>query len=174
VLAGFLGEDWSDGIAVAGFSITTLGVVLGLVAVTIALVQLRRAVRSADAAMIAAREARDAVAATTELANLTSGVRLISEVEALLRSEQFDAASVRLNDLRELIVHTRRARPHDQDTDRTFQRSIALVASFQHELLKRHYSPAARYDPLSVHRRLREISDFLNGLAAVAGIEGGG
>ena len=167
LVAGFLDELWRDSVSVVGFSLTIVG--LGF-----AIWQIRRAVTSSEAAAVAARQASDAIAFNIELTSLASGVRLIGEVDALVRSEQFDAASVRLSDLRELVVQLRNSREHNADVDTRFQESVALIATLGDVILRRHYRPNARFDPLAVHGRLGDVSDFLNGLASAGRLQVGG
>ena len=160
VLAGGLVSDRaSDGITIVALVVTIVGFAF-------AIIQINRVGTTAKAAADASRQTRSAVADAIQLTDLSSGVRRISEIKVLIRTRQFYAASLRMSDLRELIVKVRRLRAHDLQTDHTFQEAVALVASFQDSLNREHYSATERVDPLTMHRRPQDIADFLNGLAA--------
>jgi hypothetical protein len=174
VSAGFLDDFWRDSLSISGFLVTTVGVLFALVGIIVAIGQIRRIATNAQAAAEASKRTQATVTKMIDLTSLGSGLRLISEIEELVKGDRFDAAALKMKDLRGLMVELRMSRGGETEVDTRFQRAVTLVASFQDSLLRRHYSPDARLDPMAMHRRLNEISDFLTGLVAAGRLEGGG
>jgi len=164
---GFLGQDWRDVLAVASLVVTALGLAL-------VMFQVRGARTSAKAAESAAAATRDAVSRNLELADLNSAVRLTGEVGILIDSNQLSGAGLRLSDLRQIVVQIRGVAIRDPEVDRQFQAAVADVSIIE-DAIKRSRVPGARpLQPAILHKRLRGVSDFLNGLASKARLRSGG
>jgi len=165
--SGFLNEGWRDALAVAALSLTIVGFVA-------AISQIMRVATSAQAALEATTSAREELSRNLRLADASSAVRLIGEIKALVTSEQLDAARLRLSDLLELLVQIRATGSYEVEDARQFQDSVAQVSSLERALLRQHHGTGKPVDPMQIHTKLREVSNFLNTLATTTRLETGG
>ena len=170
-MSGFLSDDWRDVLAIGSLVITSVGVLVTLVAFLVAIVQIRRAVSSAKAAADAAEAVREEMSKRAQVADLSSAVPRINEIHALITASEHRAASLRLNDLRELMIQIRTMAQRPPEIDHQFQESLAQVSTLEKALSRYHHDQTRPFDPVQAQARLRDISDFLNTLGTSTRME---
>jgi len=167
VADGFLGEDWRDVVDVMAM----IGVAATFLALIIAIIQIRRTTKTAEAARNAAISTRTDLAENLRLSDLTSAVRRISEIKHSLKAGQYQVASLRLDDLRELLVQV--GASHDPSAGEIFGKALSKVSSLQKALDGRGDDSIEPFDLVKANSWLVEVSDVLIRFATEARMQTG-
>ena len=97
---GFLNDGWRDGLLAGEIVVTVLGFV-------VALWRIRKVGSVAKEARKAAMEARQEIRRGVKVGQARSAGRLVGEIQSLLLSKRWEAAMLRLTDLRGQLVEMR-------------------------------------------------------------------
>jgi len=115
----------------------------------------------------AATETQQEIERSLRIGELSSASRLVGEIQALVMAQRLDAAALRLNDLRQRLVEVRAVAALGGFS--SFSKHISVVGSLEQSVVEAYYSGEA-LDPLYLHRKLREVADFVNGLVVATQI----
>ena len=97
----------STGYNIVSFVVSSVGTVLGIVALWIALVQLRKIRRATEAAAKAATDTADKILQVVLVMDLSKLSSLSNEATILLQESKLDAAQVRIRDLKLGVITAR-------------------------------------------------------------------
>ena len=148
---GFLDNDWRDVVAVGTVAVTAIG--------------LAGAVIAAWRAGSAATAARDTVAKNVRLGDVSTATVRIDEIIAYFDANLLQASTIRLKDLRGVLVQIRENGEYDRGTNRSFQKHLTQLTFIQTEFLTKEGTDSYELDRAAIHANLSELSDFLNALA---------
>jgi hypothetical protein len=148
---------------------TLIGTGLSLLGVGIAISQIRRTAKAAEAAELAAREARAAFSSNVLLTDLAGCVRSIEEIKAHLRAARFESALLRLTDTRTLLIQMR-SMVNSAELRGTIQHVITQLAILR-DLLEGTQNPmGVNIDRLEAMRSLGRCFRSANRLAGTSEI----
>lgn len=147
--------------------LTVIGTILTLVGLAIAIIQIRKTTRSAEAAKTAAEAARAGMRANVILADLGQCTAIVDELRVLVQANRYDAALLRAQDLTKSLIQLREIfRQHGRTYD---FRPIVTDAGIVRGLIGRKLRDGrTRFDREDVLRTLAEWSDELHGLVGEA------
>lgn len=168
--AGFLNETWRDVIAL----VAAVGVGIAILGVGIAIEQIRRTRSSAEAARNAAIAAKKSLSGNLFLTDITSAIRLVSEIRNLHLAGQYDVTVMLLSTLTAIIVQVSATRPGRAEDVLAYKKAVEQLGSLEVALVQQQKGSGKQVDPTRVHRRLIDVSNLLTNTAAAARSETGG
>ena len=145
--------------------ISIAGSILSLIGVLIALVQIRKTLRAARAAEIAAKETQQAIARNILLADVSTCTRTLEEIKVLVRGERHEAALMRVTDLSTLLIQLQHLNIQPaSETKTNFARMITQLTILRELLEQKVYRQDTEINPVQVNTQLSKISDQLSRL----------
>lgn len=173
-MAQFLsGNEYYNATALA---VGGVGVILGVIALWIAVAQISRIAKAADAAQAAAQDARKRVIEIATLSELMELSTLAREALTYIDSTRFGDARLRALDLRNSLVKSRASLAEPTAArDEDWQWMITKAATVQ-EAIEKHSENAEGKLPNSRKWRslIQSVLDKLNGYAANHTVKLGG
>jgi|GEM_PF-3319682 len=158
-------------------AIGVISAVLTLVGVIVAIVQMRKARESAEAARIAAEDARSSIALNTIMQDVGTCAGGFEEVQSLIRIESYHSALLRVSDLIARVAQIKGAQSGTGTIRIPGLKNTLTQLEVLRELLEEKVADSSKeVDPLRVNRILSQISAALHewlGKSKFKGSEGG-
>lgn len=174
IVAGFFDASWEYN--VANFVVGTLGFVIGVLGLSVAIFQIMKTRRAAEAAAAAAKDAARSVGAITTLIDVNWLCSVSSQVILLIRERNLAAAALRAQDLRSGIAQIRASKSGgDLLSANDWQAMVTDVKSVQEVLEKHRTATAAKSaDTDRCLAAICDVDEQLHGLASGAARQTGG
>ncbi|MDP2216199.1 MAG: hypothetical protein Q8J68_02790 [Methanolobus sp.] len=139
-----------------------IGSIVSIAGLPFALLQISRTRSAAEAAKKAATQAQQSFQKNIIVADLSSCARFIGEIQSQIRSERWEAALYRINELKTVLIQVRHLRdlPVD-DSDAFVQAITSQLSVLLSKLEQRLVNPNVKMDPVAINKKLDQISDSL-------------
>ena len=142
--------------------ITIGGFLLSLLGLAFVIWQIRRTRQVAEAARSVAIDTRKAMHQSVFLADITACVGLIEEVKTHIREKNFQAALIRITDLRSQLGQLRHISGNGgESTVIPFQEILSQLFLIYDDLEQKAQDPAHIVKPARINRTLTQIGDQL-------------
>lgn len=154
------------------FVVNLIGLAIAILALWIAIVQLRKIRVAAVAARKAAEESRFRLMHVTAHADLIEMSRLAEEIHTHLMTNNVSAASIRTGDLRRSIAYGRKAYQEIEGIKaKEWQGLLTDVADVHVALIgSQSEENNTKVNLMDVRRRIQNVNESLVGYSAVAGL----
>ncbi|MCG8073277.1 MAG: hypothetical protein N0C86_14985 [Candidatus Thiodiazotropha taylori] len=141
----------------------SIGTLLTLVGIIIAVFQIRKTTRAAEAARVAAEITTSNIQLNVTLSDVSSCVNEVEEIKVLIRSMRYEAALLRVTDLSGRLIQLKNI-PNNNNTNEQFKNKENLAQlSILRDLLERKLQDRnLEIKPSSVNKILSDISDDLH------------
>lgn len=146
-------------------TLSLIGSAASVIGVCVAIWQIRRVLRTAQAAELAARMTQRAVQRDVLLADLSSCSRTLDEVRAHVRTERIEAALLRVSDVVSQLAQLRRLiqrRPENKGILREALTQLQVLRDQLERVLAA--SGSAKFEPAQANKVLSVVSDDLNSM----------
>ena len=135
--------------------ISIIGSFLSLIGVIIALVQISKTRRAAEAAKDASLQTQNAISRNLLLSDVSTCVKHIEELKSFVRSEKYELALLRVNDLISQLSQIR---------ERNFEDAILKLSNIRKDFERKIAKSSAKIKTAEVISQLAFISDDFNKL----------
>ncbi len=145
--------------------ISIIGSFLSLLGVIIALVQISKTRRAAEAAKDAAIQTQKAISQNLLLSDVSICLRNAEEIKSFVRIGKYESALIRVTDLISQLIQIREVldssnHPHQIQFDERLSQLVIIRTDFEKKLTK----SSAKINVVQVNSQLSEISDDLDKL----------
>ena len=145
--------------------ISIIGSFLSLIGVIIALVQIIKTRRVAEAAKDASLQTQKAISRNLLLSDVLNCVKHIDEIRLYLRGENYELAQVRANDLNSQLIQINAVvNASNQITQVELEELFIEVSKIRLDLRKRIEGNKAKINVVKINAQLDLVSDNLNKL----------
>lgn len=143
-------------------AISVGGSVLSLVGLGIAISQIVKTRKAADAAAAAARETQARIANAVILADLSTSTRSVEEVKEFIRSRKYEPALLRVSDLNHMVIQLQHLASSSTPPDWTIREMLTNLSVLRDLLEQRLSDDATEVDTAKVNAELSRIGDRLS------------
>ncbi len=145
--------------------ISIIGSFLSLIGVIIALVQINKTRRAAEAAKDASLQTQKAISRNLLLSDVPNCTRNIEEIKYFARNEKYESALIRVTDLVSQLIQLRETlessnQSHQIEFEERLSQLVFIRVNFEKKLNKN----SVKINIVQVNSQLSEISDELNKL----------
>lgn len=145
--------------------ITVIGSLLSLIGVGIAIWQIQKTRRVAEAAKDASDQTQKIISRNLLLSNVSTCAKNLDEIKLYIQMENYTAAQLRINDL---IANLIRIQQRAENTRRIvhvdFKETLAQLSIIRNDFEKKVNKKSARINKVRINEQLSKISDDLNKL----------
>jgi len=143
--------------------ISIAGSMLSFLGVLIAISQIRKTRRAAEAAQNATDKTQKLIARNVLLQDISACTTAIEEVKALIRSKRYEASLLRVTDLNTQLIRLRYLKSNDAGlADIPFQEIVTQMSMLREMLEQSLNQKTSDLRPAHVNGILSRISDQLN------------
>lgn len=145
--------------------ISIIGSFLSLIGVIIALVQISKTRRAAEAAKVASIQTQSVISRNLLLSDVSICARNIEEIKYFARNEKYESALIRVTDLVSQLIQLRETlessnQSHQIEFEERLSQLVFIRVNFEKKLNKN----SVKINTVQVNSQLSEISDELNKL----------
>lgn len=151
-------EPMSSAVANA---ISIVGSALSLIGVAIAVWQIFKTRKAAEAAQNAVEATRRSITSNVVLADMSSCTRAIEEVKALVRAKRYEPALLRVTDLHALIIQLQHVTRSDGKADTRAREALTGLSVLRDLLEEKLDNDEIAIETAKVNSELAKISDGL-------------
>lgn len=145
--------------------IGVVGSFLSLIGVIIAIWQINKTKRIAQAAKDASDRTQKIISRNLLLSDVSTCTKNLEEIKTYVRIERYEASLIRVNDLISALVQIhQRLGGTDQVIPFEFEEMLSQLSIVREEFEKKVNKDSARINNVQINLRLSEISDDLNKL----------
>lgn len=145
--------------------IGVVGSFLSLIGVIIAIWQINKTKRIAQAAKDASDRTQKIISRNLLLSDVSTCTKNLEEIKTYVRIERYEASLIRVNDLISALVQIhQRLSGTDQVIPFEFEEMLSQLSIVREEFEKKVNKDSARINNVQINLRLSEISDDLNKL----------
>jgi len=140
-----------------------IGSVCSIAGIIFAIFQIQKTLKAAEAAQKAAESATDAIQLNVTLANISACIKEVEEIQALLRTQRYDAALLRVTDLSGKIIQLK-AMPQSKfmQGKRDGKRHLTQLSILKTLLEEKLVNNKNEINIANANKFLSEISDDFN------------
>jgi hypothetical protein len=143
-------------------AIAAAGSVLSLIGVAIAIWQIRKTLRVAEAAQRAAEETQRAITRSVLLTDLSTCTTALEELKALIRGKRVEAALLRVTDLNTQLTQLQSLHGASPSEPLDFAQILTQLSILRELLERKLNEEKVVVNPVQVNTVLSSISDQLN------------
>lgn len=149
--------------------ISIFGSLLSLIGVIIAIVQIRKTRRAAEAAKDASLQAQRTISRNLLLSDVPTCTRNLEQIKQFVRDEKYESSQLRIGDLiLELIQIQEILKSSNQVYQFEFEEILSQLSIIRENFEKKLAKSSVKIDAVQVNSQLSKISDDLNKLIGEA------
>ena len=145
--------------------ISVLGSLASLIGLPIAIWQIRKTRRVAEAAREASNQTQKTISNNLLIADVSTCTRNLEEIKSFVRIERYESALIRTTDLMSYLIQIQqRTRESKQKLPIEFEEMLSQLSIIREEFEKKVIKTSARINKVQINLQLALISDDLNKL----------
>jgi hypothetical protein len=145
--------------------ISIFGSLLSLIGVIIALIQIYKTRRAAEAAKDASIQTQKAISRNLLLSDVSICTRNIEEIKQFVRIERYEAALIRVTDLISQLIQIREMLDRAKQVYQIeFEERLSQLSIIRKDFEKKLAKSSVKINAVQINSQLAEISDELNKL----------
>ena len=138
------------------------GTILSLLGLAVAIFQIVKTRRAAEAAKLAAQQAQQSIARTVFLVDVTNCAAQLDEIKALLRARRYEAALLRVTDVTAAVTQLRGMTRTHAKQPLNFKQALTQLGILRDLLELRLHEENTPINPVKINEILSGIADSLN------------
>jgi hypothetical protein len=145
--------------------LSVLGSIASLVGLPIAIWQIRKTRRVAEAARDASDRTQKTISQNLLLSNIHTCIKNLEEIQSFVRYERYESAQIRAYDLISYLYQIQQRTKNSQQTlEIEYEEMLSELSIIREEFERKVNKSSARINNVQINTRLSEISDSLHKL----------